>query len=111
MAPKKENWVCSSATVKVKRGEDIIIESAIGDGPVDALYTALKNVVKIEVELTEYKINSISQGMEALGRASIRVEHKGKSYSARAVDTDIIKASGIAFLNAINRILLEKSIS
>ncbi|MCD4669780.1 MAG: 2-isopropylmalate synthase, partial [Actinomycetia bacterium] len=41
----------------------------------------------------------------------IRVKYKKKSYFARAIDTDIIKASAIAFLNAINKILLEKSIS
>jgi len=105
------NNVFSSATVKVKKGDNIIEASAHGDGPVDALYTALKSIVQMDIKLTEYKINSISQGKEALGRANIKIEHKGKSYFARAVDTDIIKASGIAFLNAINRIILEENIS
>lgn len=97
-----------TAIVKIKKGEDVIIQSAIGDGPIDALYTAIKNVTGININLTEYKINSISQGKEALGRASVQLAYEGKTYYSRAVDTDTIKASAVAFLNGINRILLEQ---
>jgi len=101
------NDIFPSATIRIKKGDEVFIQSASGDGPIDAIYTAIRNITKMDVRLTEYKINSISQGKEALGRASVSVIHEGKHYSARAIDTDIIKASAVAFLNAVNRILLE----
>ncbi|MGI6561695.1 MAG: 2-isopropylmalate synthase [Clostridia bacterium] len=103
------NNIYPSATVTLKKGKDTFTESTVGDGPIDAMYTALKKIVGMDLLLTEYKINSISQGKEALGRASIRVQHEGKSYTARAVDTDIIKASAVAYINVINKILLEQA--
>ncbi|MGV2787942.1 hypothetical protein GNF98_20120, partial [Clostridium perfringens] len=40
---------------------------------------------------------------------NIRIEYQGKIYSGRAMDTDIIKASALAFLNGINAVLLDTS--
>lgn len=102
------NDIFPTATVKIKKGESVFKHSAVGDGPVDALYTAIKNVVDMDIELKEYKISSVSRGKEAMGRVSIRIACNGeKIYSARAVDTDVIKASAVAFINGINAILLE----
>ncbi len=103
------NDIFPTASVKMKKGDEIYIQSANGDGPVDAIYSAIRNVVGMDIKLVEYKVNSISQGKEALGRASIRIEHEGKIYSARAIDTDIIKASAAAYINGINKILLESA--
>ncbi|MEJ6949661.1 2-isopropylmalate synthase [Natronospora cellulosivora (SeqCode)] len=96
-----------TATVRIKKGDQEMIDSATGDGPIDALYTAIKKIVGLDIELKEYKISSISRGKEALGRVNLQLEYNEKVYSSRAVDTDIIKASGIAYLNGINRIIME----
>jgi 2-isopropylmalate synthase len=64
----------------------------------------------MDVELKDYKINSLSRGKEAIGRVNIRIQYQGKTYSGRALDTDIIKASALAFLNAVNSALLDASI-
>ncbi|MFW6035404.1 MAG: 2-isopropylmalate synthase [Halothermotrichaceae bacterium] len=96
-----------TAAVRVKKGEKVIEESGTGDGPVDALYTAIKAIVDIDVELEEYKISSISRGKEALGRVGIQLKYNNKIYASRAVDTDIIKASAVAFLNGVNRIVMD----
>lgn len=105
------NDIFPSATIRIKKGDETFVQSASGDGPIDAIYTAIRNTTKMDVKLTEYKINSISQGKEALGRASVQVTYEGKQYTARAIDTDIVKASAVAFLNAINRIQLENEIN
>lgn len=104
------NDIFPTATVKVKKGEEILSESATGDGPIDALYTAIKNITGVEVELKEYKIKSMSRGKEALGRVTISMEYKGKSYFSNATHTDIIKASALALINGINSIILEEII-
>lgn len=101
------NDIFPTATVKVKKGDKDLTSSAMGDGPIDALYTAIKDLVKLDIELKEYKTNSMSRGKEALGRVSICVEYQGEEYFGKATDTDIIKSSALAFINAINSIILE----
>lgn len=103
------NDLYPTATVKLKKGTETIKGSAVGDGPIDALYSVIKTLVGLEVQLKDYKINSLSRGKEAIGRVNIRIEYQDKIYSGRAMDTDIIKASGIAFLNGINAILLDSA--
>ena len=97
-----------TATVTLSKGDEQATSSAVGDGPIDALYSAIKHVADIDVQLKDYKISSLSRGKEAIGRASIRIEVDGKTYSGRASDTDIIKASAIAFLNGINAAVLDQ---
>ncbi|MBB6735676.1 2-isopropylmalate synthase [Cohnella zeiphila] len=96
-----------TASVRLKKGSEIVKGSSIGDGPIDALYGAIKALAGLDVELKDYKINSLSRGKEAVGRVNIRLECQGKPYSGRAMDTDIIKASALAFLNGINAALLD----
>ncbi|AFS77822.1 2-isopropylmalate synthase LeuA [Gottschalkia acidurici 9a] len=101
------NDIFPTATVKIKKGDEILIESSVGHGPIDALYTAIKNAVKLDVELKEYKINSMSRGKDALGRVSIVIDYNGKEYSSKATETDIIRSSAVAFINGINSIILD----
>lgn len=96
-----------SASVKIKCGDDIIVKTSTGNGPVDALYTAIKEIADIQVSLLEYKISSISQGEQAMGRVRIQVKFKDKTYTSSATDVDTIRASAIALLNCINQIKIE----
>lgn len=104
------NDIFPTATVKLKKGKDIFKHSSVGDGPIDALYSVIKNLVGLDIDLKEYKISSMSRGKEALGRVSIRIGYNNeKIYSARAMDTDVIKASALALINGINLIMLENA--
>jgi 2-isopropylmalate synthase len=102
------NELYPTATVVLKKGTETFTGTSVGDGPIDALYGVLKTLTGMEVELKDYKINSLSRGTEAVGRVSIRMEFQGKIYSGRAMDTDIIKASALAFLNGINAAVLDE---
>ena len=102
------NDIFPTATIKLKKGKEYFKHSSVGDGPIDALYTAIKDIAGLEVELKEYKISSMSRGKEALGRVSIRICHDEKVYTARAMDTDVIKASALAFINGLNAIILDQ---
>jgi 2-isopropylmalate synthase len=104
------NDICPTATVTLKINGQERKGSAIGDGPIDALYSAIKSLTGIDAKLTSYKINSISHGKEAIGRVNIQLEAGGKAYTGRAMDTDIIKASGQAFVNGINAMVLAGAI-
>lgn len=95
------------AKVTLKQGDRILNDVASGNGPIDSLYTVIKKLTQMDVTLKDYKINSISQGKEAVGRVNVQILYNGKAYSGRAMDTDIIKASAIAFLNSMNAAYLE----
>lgn len=103
------NELLPTATVELRKGGGTFRDSRVGDGPIDAMYSAIKALVGLDIQLKDYKINSLSRGKEAIGRVNIRLEYEGKTYAGRAMDTDIIKASALAFLNGINAVLLEAS--
>jgi 2-isopropylmalate synthase len=102
------NSTMPSATVKIRYDGKIITESATGDGPIDAMYSAISKICGIDAVLDEYRINSITAGCDALGRARITMKAYDETFNSRATDTDIIKASALAYLNCINNIILWK---
>lgn len=102
------NAAFPSASVKIRRGEDIFKSSAVGSGPIDALYSAIADVTGIKVKLVEYNISSVSRGQEALGKVKIIIEYGGENYIAKAADTDILKASAMAYINAVNSVIVAK---
>lgn len=79
---------------------------AEGTGPVDAVCKAIDQMVELDVELTEFAVNSVTEGIDAIGEVSIRIEHDEAAYSGRGSDTDIVVASAKAYINAINRALM-----
>lgn len=95
-----------SASIKLKRGAKTYHSSAGGAGPIDALYSAILEVIGLEIKLLEYNINSVSRGKEALGKVKIRMEYKGEEYISKATDTDVMKASALAYINAVNSIIV-----
>ncbi|MEC3609090.1 2-isopropylmalate synthase [Bacillus glycinifermentans] len=102
------NFHFPSASVKIKQNEQIFQSSAVGSGPIEALYAAITEIADFDIKLIEYKITSVSRGKDALGKVSIQAEHKGETYSAKATDTDIMKASALAYIHAINLIVVDR---
>ena len=79
-------------------------DSAIGDGPIDAVFKAIERITGFQVVLKDYRLRSVTVGEDAQGEALIEAEHDGKSMSGRAISTDVIEASAEAFLQVINRL-------
>jgi 2-isopropylmalate synthase len=82
--------------------------AAIGDGPIDAVFQAVEQITGIEPTLTDYRLRSVSVGEDALGEAHVEAMYNGRMLSGRAVSTDIIEASALAFIQVINRIALRE---
>ena len=78
---------------------------ATGTGPVDAVYEAINRIVKVPNELTEFRIDSVTEGIDAIGDVTIRISKDGNTYVGRGSDTDILVASANAYMNALNRLL------
>ena len=79
-------------------------QAATGDGPVDAIYSAIQLITGVETELKDYQLRSVSQGRDAQGEVQVEVDHSGVRVRGRGVSTDVIEASARAYLAAINRI-------
>ena len=95
-----------TATVTIDNPEgSSIIESSVGTGPVDAVYKAIDKVVQVDNELLEYRVEAVTEGIDAIGDVSIRISKDNTIYVGRGSDTDIIVASAKAYMNAINRVL------
>ncbi|MSQ41509.1 MAG: 2-isopropylmalate synthase [Dehalococcoidia bacterium] len=80
-------------------------DAAIGDGPVDAIYRAINRVMGVQNRLTEFSVKAVTEGIDAQGEVTIRIEAEGSLYTGRAADTDILVASARAYLHALNRYL------
>ena len=80
-------------------------DAATGTGPVDAVYQAINRLVQVPNRLTEFRVDAVTEGIDAIGDVTIRIDQEGQSYVGRGSDTDIIVASARAYMNALNRLL------
>lgn len=83
--------------------------TAIGDGPIDALFKAIDLSTGITGTLQDYNIRAVTRGKDAMGEVHVNIEVNGRTIGGRAVSTDIIEASAKAYLNAINKVAAMKS--
>ncbi|MFO7611533.1 MAG: 2-isopropylmalate synthase [Clostridia bacterium] len=97
------NKLIATATMKLKKGNEIITEAATGDGPVDAALNAVERCIGFPMELDDYKIKAVTGGKDAMGEVNVMVRKDGRRFSGHGVSTDIIEASIRAYLNAANR--------
>lgn len=103
------NTLIPSATVKIKKDKKEYIAAEAGDGPVDALFRAIDSALGITPRLKEYMIHAIGSGKDAQGQVKLIVEIEGAEFVGKGSSTDIIEASALAYLNAINRNLFRKA--
>jgi 2-isopropylmalate synthase len=97
-----------TATVELRQKDQRLVDSATGDGPVDAVYRAIERITGVVGKLTEYSIKSVSLGHDAIGEVFVRAEFDGVSFNGRAASTDVIIGSAKAYLEALNRGLAAK---
>ncbi len=92
------------ATVCMRINGEIHTSTSSGNGPIDAAFTAVRQLISKTVHLEEFLIQAITKGSDDLGKAHIQVEHQGKIYYGFSANTDIITASVEAFIDAIDKI-------
>jgi 2-isopropylmalate synthase len=92
-----------TASVKMRIQGETRVAVALGDGPVDAAYEAIRQATGLTPRLEEYAIRAVTSGTEALGEATVRVREDGRTFIGRGVSTDIIEASAKAYVDALNR--------
>ena len=98
-----------TATLRLRKEDEIHQESGWGDGPVDATFKAIDQVTGIHPTLKDYGIRAVTSGKDALGEVMVSIEIDGQTIIGRGTSTDIIEASAKAYLNAINRAVGRKA--
>ena len=93
------------ATVHLRRGEQMIQESAMGDGLIDAAMGAIQRASGVEARLVSFNVSSVTGGSDALGDVIVQLDVDGRRVTGRGVATDVVEASARAYLAAINRSL------
>jgi 2-isopropylmalate synthase len=94
-----------SATVRLRRGDDLIEESAMGDGMIDAACGAIQRAAGVEARLVTFHVSSVTGGSDALGDVVVQLDIGGRRVTGRGVSVDVVEASARAYLAAINRAL------
>jgi len=79
-----------------------------GDGPIDAAFVAIEQIIGRHYELDDFQIQAVTEGREAMGETVVKLRSNGKLYSGRGISTDIIGASIRAYVNALNKIVYEE---
>jgi 2-isopropylmalate synthase len=97
--------VVPSATVKLRREEQVFQDSGVGDGPVDAVLAAIDAITGIKGRLLDYSLRSATSGKDAIGEVSMKIDFDGAMVSGRGSSTDVIEASARAYLGAVNRVV------
>src|SRR3954471_1982147 len=94
------------ARVAVRMPDGEIAEGSFtGDGPIDAFFSALNAATGYEARLKEYHVSAVTGGRGAVGENRVLLELHGSPASGQGVSTDILEASGRAYLRAVSNAL------
>jgi len=102
-----------TATVRIRRPDGVTVcDADHGTGPVDAVYRAINRVIGEPNELIEFSIQAVTEGIDAVGRVTVRIQadepvngERRQIFSGNGADTDIIAASAKAYMFALNRLI------
>ncbi len=103
------NIILSSAQIRLSKNGEEAEGICIGDGPVDAAFRAVEQIIGRHYELDDFQIQTVTEGRDSMGSALVRLREGGKLYSGTGISTDILGASIRAYINALNKIVYEEA--
>ena len=103
------NVISATANITLEKDGQKLKSVAVGDGPVDAAFLAIEQIIGHHYELDDFQIQTVTEGREAMGSALVKLRAGGKLYSGNGISTDIIGASIRAYISALNKIVYEEA--
>lgn len=103
------NIISTSAQVTLSRDGEVSHGISIGDGPIDAAFRAIEQIIGHRYELDDFRIESATEGKEAVGIALVKLRSGGRVYSGNGISTDILGAGIRAYISAVNKITYEEN--
>ncbi|MBL0317992.1 MAG: 2-isopropylmalate synthase [Alphaproteobacteria bacterium] len=79
-----------------------------GDGPVDALFKGIRELIPVDAVLELYQVHAVTQGTDAQAEVTVVLKKEGRVYTGNGRDTDTMVASANAYLNALDKILAKE---
>lgn len=101
------NIITATAHVTLEKDGQKLSGVSVGDGPIDAAFHAIEQIIGHHYELDDFQIQSVTKGREAIGSSLIRLRAGGMLYSGNGASTDIVGACIRAYINALNKIVYE----
>jgi 2-isopropylmalate synthase len=112
-----------TATVRLRLPDGTVqTQASVGTGPVHAAFTAIDQIVGWPVTLLEFAINAVTEGIDALGEVTVRIQRTdngdkdvinpqsdvpvSRTFGGHSAETDIVVASAKAYLSALNKLLV-----
>ena len=102
------NLMTASAQITLQKEGDSLQGVCLGDGPIDAAFLAIEQIIGHHYELDDFQIQAVTEGKDSMGAALVKLRSEGKLYAGNGISTDIIGASIRAYLNAVNKIVYEE---
>ncbi|MGL5244933.1 MAG: 2-isopropylmalate synthase [Sarcina sp.] len=99
------NKMICTTTIEIEQGDELLTESAVGEGPVASAFKAVERAINKVIKLKDYSIKSVTDGNDSLGEVIVKIEEKNMIFVGSALSGDIMEASINAFINAINKML------
>ena len=87
---------------------DIRSGVATGDGPVDAIFNAIRQLYPHSASLQLFQVSAVTEGTDAQAKVSVRLEEDGRTVTGRGADTDTMVAAAYAYVNALNKLLVKR---
>ena len=97
----------TAKAIIVMQGKNYTVDST-GDGPVDAVFNAIKKVFPHSAHLQHFQIHAVTEGTDAQATVSVRLEEAGKMVTGQSSDTDTVVASAKAYINSLNKLVLRR---
>jgi 2-isopropylmalate synthase len=98
-----------SAALTLDIGGEKLTHQATGNGPVDAIFNAIKALAPHEATLELFQVHAVTEGTDAQAEVSVRLSENGKSVTGRGADPDTLVASARAYVSALNRLIAKRA--
>ncbi len=103
------NIITATANVLIDKNGEKLRGVGVGDGPIDAAFLAIEQIVGHHYELDDFRIHTVTEGRDAMGSALVKLRADGKIYSGSGISTDIIGAAIRAYISALNKIVYDRT--
>lgn len=97
-----------SATLQMEIDGKIVSARATGNGPVDATFNAIKELIPHTATLQLYQVSAVTQGTDAQAEVTVRLEEKGRTVIGQSADPDTLVSSARAYIHALNKLATKR---
>lgn len=97
------------AGIEIKMEDEIHSAFVEGQGPVDALFKAIRQIIPHhDATLELYNVHAVTGGIDAQAEVTVRLSENGKTVNGQGTDVDTLVASAKAYIHALNKLIVKR---